>query len=303
MVAAKQWHEHLDTIVDSVNGYDVIECEACGFKHIVPIPGGDELELLYRNEFYSSEKPSYLKRQTEDLEWWNLTYSETFRVLESHLPAHRRRILDVGSGPGYFLLHGKQRGWDTVGIEPSAQAARFSRKLGLEITEGFFGENTVADLGRFDAVNLHMASELIANPAAMLSIIYQILDPDGLICVAVPNDYNPLQAVVREHLNYQPWWVIPPQHINYFDFESLERLLERTGFRTAHKVGSFPMEVFLLMGENYIGNEAVGRRMHAMRKSLELSLGQTPEVELLREFYTLLASRGLGRHCLIVAVR
>jgi len=48
------------------------------------------------------------------------------------LPSGSRRILDVGSGPGYFLLHGKNRGWQTLGIEPSKQAAEHGRKLGLE---------------------------------------------------------------------------------------------------------------------------------------------------------------------------
>ncbi len=53
----KGWQEHRGIILDSVNGFDVIECEKCLFKHIIPIPQPDELVTTYRNEYYSIEKP------------------------------------------------------------------------------------------------------------------------------------------------------------------------------------------------------------------------------------------------------
>lgn len=140
MAETGQWQNHQGFLLDSVNGFDVIECEACRFKHIVPIPTQAELEAVYRQEYYSVEKPLYLEPHREDLDWWNLVYSERYDTFEEFLPPDRRRILDVGSGPGFFLLHGQQWGWQTVGIEPSEQAAAHSRKLGLEIVEDFLTE-------------------------------------------------------------------------------------------------------------------------------------------------------------------
>ena len=102
----KEWQEHSGIILDSVNGFDVIECEKCLFKHIIPIPQPDEMVTTYRNEYYSTEKPLYLERHQEDLDWWNLFYSDRYDSFEQYLPHDRRRILDIGSGPGYFLLHG-----------------------------------------------------------------------------------------------------------------------------------------------------------------------------------------------------
>ena len=54
--------------MDSVNGFDIIECASCGFKHIVPIPSFEELQEIYREEYYSQEKPVYLERHREDLD-------------------------------------------------------------------------------------------------------------------------------------------------------------------------------------------------------------------------------------------
>ena len=142
MPTHKEWQKHKGTVVDSVKGFDVIECRLCQFKHIVPIPTAEDLQAVYRHEYYTKEKPLYLQRYREDLDWWNLVYGDRYDTVEQHLPPKRRRILDIGSGPGFFLLHGKQRGWQTVGLEPSAQAAAHSRELGLEIVEEFLTEDS-----------------------------------------------------------------------------------------------------------------------------------------------------------------
>ena len=110
------WSEHQGKCLDSANGFDVIDCECCHFKHIVPLPSAEELEKIYKFEYYTQEIPLYIQRYTEDLDWWNSVYKERYDEFENFLPSNRRRILDVGSGPGYFLLHGKKRGWNTLGI-------------------------------------------------------------------------------------------------------------------------------------------------------------------------------------------
>jgi SAM-dependent methyltransferase len=262
MTKTKSWQEHHGEVIDSVKGFNVIECGPCGFKHIVPLPEARELENIYKAEYYSLEKPEYIERQLEDIEWWNMVYAEQYELFEEKLPPTRRRILDIGCGPGFFLKLGKERGWEATGIEPSRQAAEYARGLGLEITNEFFNEDTCSSLGTFDVVHMHEMLEHVSDPAAILLLAYRALDPGGLICVIVPNDYNPLQKVLREQAGYKPWWVAPPHHINYFDFDSLERLLRRAGFDVVLKTATFPIEIFLLMGDNYIDNDALGRICH-----------------------------------------
>ena len=58
------------------------------------------------------------------------------------MPRERRRLLDIGSGPGFFLKTAKERGWRVLGIEPSRQAATHARDLGIEVVEGFFDADT-----------------------------------------------------------------------------------------------------------------------------------------------------------------
>ena len=92
-----------------------------------------------------------------------------------------------------------------------------------------------------------------------------------------------------------PWWIAVPDHINYFNFESLRQLLDRLGFETIYAQGDFPMEMFLLMGENYIGNPKVGSSCHARR--VQFDLGVPPELR--RKIYSALGQAGVGRDCLV----
>lgn len=299
----KKWQNHTGPILDSVKGFDVIECDTCGFKHIIPIPTAEEMEEAYREEYYSIEKPLYLERTKEDLDWWNITYSDRYDTFEEYLSPDHRRILDIGSGPGAFLLHGKQRGWQTLGIEPSRQAADHSRKLGLEIVEDFLTEETANKLGEFDVVHMSEVLEHIPDPKGMLQLVWHLLTPGGLICVVVPNDYNPFQHALRTACGYDPWWVAPPHHINYFDFDSLNRLLEFAGFEVLIREATFPIDMFLLMGENYVGNDTLGRECHNKRKTFESNLNKSGLSRVKKQLYQNFAHFGIGREAVLFGKR
>jgi len=297
----KQWQNHIGDVLDNANGFDVIECQTCGFKHIVPIPSQKELEVVYRSEYYETEKPLYLDRHREDLDWWNSTYSEQYDILEKYLPPDRRRILDVGCGPGFFLAHGEQRGWECLGIEPSAKAAAHCRNLGLIILEDFLTEENAGQLGAFDVVHANNVLEHLPNPQEMVELARDLLSPEGLFYVVVPNDYNPFQRALRTACGYKPWWVAPPHHINYFNFDSIDRLLTSSGFEVILRNTTFPIDMFLLMGDNYIRNDSLGRICHAKRKTLEKNLLKAGMTNFKRNLYQAFESVDIGREVQIVA--
>lgn len=298
----KEWQEHKGPILDSVNGFDVIECELCGFKHIVPIPTPDEMAGLYRHEYYSATKPLYVERMQEDAAWWDLTYGERYDTFESLLGPERRKILDIGSGPGLFLLHGKGRGWDVTGIEPSSQAATHSRSMGLTIVEEFLTESLATTLGTFDVIHLSEVLEHIGDPTALLRVAHGLLAPGGIICLVVPNDYSPFQAALREN-GFESWWVAPPHHVNYFDNSSGTALLHRCGFEVVLQESTFPIDLFLLMGDNYVGNDTLGRVCHAKRKQFEFAMATAGMSLTKRKFYRALATVGIGRETCLYARR
>lgn len=294
---------HKGTVIDRVNGYDIVACEACGFRHVLPLPTAKEQRAAYEEAYYRDEKPTYLARAREDAEWSRLAWDDRLSLFEDLLKGERTRalsVLDIGCGPGWFLKVAADRGWKAQGIEPSRQAAEHGRSLGLDVVNAMFDEATATRVDVADVVHLNNMLEHVADPLNLLQLAIARTWPGGLICVGVPNDYNALQNAARAE-GLPPWWLAPPHHLNYFDFPSLERVLTRLGVEVVETLTSFPMELFLLMGENYIGNDGVGRACHLRRKQFDLALENAGLGEVRRKLYGALAKAGIGREAIIVA--
>ena len=150
-------------------------------------------------------------------------------------------------------------------------------------------------------IHMNNVLEHIPDPRHFLMLAYEILTPAGLICITVPNDYNPLQEVVVTYLKKDPWWVVPEEHVNYFNSESLSRLMDGVGFKTIYTTSSFPLELFILMGDDYISNSKIGREIHTKRKEIDKAMAETNNTNLKRRIYNKLSELGLGREITIIA--
>jgi len=295
---------HSGSVIDETEGFKVLDCLTCGFIHLTPLPLAGDMERIYREEYFSREKPEFITRVLEDLQWWNITYDERLDFFESTLGKGRRRLLDIGCGPGFFMQRGLQRGWQCLGIEPSRQAAEYGEGLGLDIRKGFFNGTVLKEEGcGFDALHLSEVLEHVADPLAVLAEAHALLDTGGVICVVVPNDYSPVQRVLRESQGYEPYWVSAPHHINYFSFDSMQALMRKAGFLIAEVSATFPMDFFLLMGSNYVGNDNLGRSCHEMRKNLDFMLSSPYLKEFKREMYALMARHSIGRETIIYGIK
>lgn len=292
---------HAGRVLARHAGASVVDCVACGFAHLDPLPDAATLRETYRRHYYDAVKPDYLARETSEQAFWRLEYDDKLDAVAELRGRAGGRLLDVGCSGGFFLAHAQARGWDVTGIEPSAQAAAHARQLGVPVVESFFEDVDWAGLGRFAAVHLKLVLEHLGDPAALLRRAREVLLPDGVLCLQVPNDFNALQAAVQATLDTPPWWVAPPYHVNYFDFASLARLCARTGFALRQQSTNFPMELFLLMGEHYVGNDGIGRACHQRRMALEERLVTAGRNDLRRAAYAALAAAGLGREVIVWA--
>ena len=282
-------------VLDEVREFQVIDCQRCGFKHVHPLPTTEELEAVYRHEYYVKDKPCMVEHQREDADWWRLVDDRRLARLEREAPG--RDLLDVGCGIGRFVARAAARGWSARGLEPSRQAAVHAKGQGLRVEEGFLDAKAAADLeagGKVDVVTMHEVLEHVPDPLAVVRRCARLLAPGGILAVSAPNDYSPLQDVLRTQ-GAPPWWVAPPHHLNFFDFGSLRRLLEAAELTVIHEEGSFPMEMFLLMGDNYLDNPELGRACHAKRKRLELGLARADRHDMLDDLGKACAVAGIGR--------
>ena len=306
---------HKGKVITEIKGYTVIDCETCGFKHLDPIPTDVELEEFYKRKYFrlikmGGRNPKIRRLIGEadeahsEREWLEKTlYTDINAILEDSVMQIGRSICDVGCGTGDFLKFMQKQGWDCTGIEPSEEGA--CRATDSRVTIHNCPLETFVSTypkysNSFDVVSLLNVLEHVPSPRAILGQVKDLLNPEwGIIVICVPNDFTTIQQIAQAKLVKEPWWVAVPDHINYFSIESLQQVLASMGFEIIYTTVDFPMEVFLLMGEDYIGNPSVGSSCHQKRKSFELSLPGDAR----RKLYHHLAEVGIGRTCIIFAKR
>jgi 2-polyprenyl-3-methyl-5-hydroxy-6-metoxy-1,4-benzoquinol methylase len=294
---------HNGPLIARASGHDIIDCFTCGFRHVLPLPDPASLEREYREKYYSEEKPTFIAHAGEDQAWFELAQLDRLALFEKLLPSARRRLLDIGCGPGFFLKTAIARGWEAHGLEPSRQAAAHARSLGATVTEAFFNWDTATTLGRYDVVNLTNVLEHVPDAAQVLSRTVHLLEAGGVLCVGVPNDFSILQHAARTVADTGDWWLAPPHHLNYFDFDSLEGAIEKLGLKLVERTTSFPMEAFLMMGDNYVGDPVLGRACHARRKNFDLAFEKAGLSATRRDLYRALARLGMGREAVVIATK
>lgn len=287
-------------------GFDVIEDPAYGFRRLDPIPPEAEIAKFYESQYYDlvrqGNRAPELQRlmkggapADQERQWLQRgLHTDLLDVLENVAPG--RRLLEVGCGTGDFLLFARERGFTVEGTEPAIEAAQHAAANDLIVHASRFSEFVARYTGKtFDAVVMLNVLEHVPDPVGMLQECRQMLNSGGIVCIRVPNDFSEIQKETKEKLGTSPWWIAVPDHINYFNFDSLHQLLDRLGFETIYAQSDFPMEMFLLMGENYIKNSEVGSRCHARRVQFDLALSP----KLRRKIYSALATCGVGRDCLV----
>lgn len=289
--------------------YRVIEDPTYGYRRLDPIPDNTDLARFYQSHYYHlirkggrAHELKHLMAGGEEAErelaWLKKTvYADIAHALGTHAPG--KRVLDVGCGTGEALDFLKGQGFTTLGIEPSSEASTVAASRGIDVEnmtlEEYVEHRKTTSVAAVDAVLLLCVLEHVPDPAATITAARALLNPGGLIGIRVPNDFNEIQRIARERLQKQPWWIAVPDHINYFTFESLGAFLDALGFDVVYQQGDFPMETFLLMGDDYVGDETVGSACHQKRVRFEMAI----PTELRRSMYQALASTGVSRDCLV----
>jgi len=302
MCNQKEWNEHNGLVIDSKDGYEVIECKCCGFNHIIPIPTKKELDEFYFKKFYEQErKKNYFEKQELQIEWWEKIFKERCIEFEKVI-GKKGKIIDVGCGPGFFLNFARSMGWDTIGIEPSLKASEYAKKrFNLHIINMDLEIIANNEIQNVDVIYSHGVLEHMQNPKLFFEFSNETLNDEGIIFISVANDYNPFQRIFKNEKKVHSWWLVPPEHINYFNVESAKSLITDCGFELISLKTSFPIDLFLLLGEDYVSNPDLGPICHKKRVSFENLLGDSGNNKLLNDIYSSFAKLGLGRQLDIIA--
>jgi SAM-dependent methyltransferase len=175
----------------------------------------DSLEFRYLDR-HEAEQPAR-RRNTLD----------ALHRLEPYLDrdSATRRLLDFGSGLGFFLSVAKEQGWQTLGLEPRPASAIYTRaKFGIDVITDTLQADTLPP-DHFDVITSFQVFEHLLEPAIDLQRLRAALKANGLILIEVPNFETwsmKLQRARHRHF--------VGDHVNFFSAQTLGALLNRSGF-------------------------------------------------------------------------
>lgn len=282
--------------------------ERFGFLQVFPTPSSDDITRFYAEEFYSAKYKAFnnsaLEVQEADRDFHDAHRQDIVDTIErlAGCPLAGQSVLDVGCGWGQAMQYFASKGAECSGFDPAPEAVDYVRALGLECVRAGMERMDVFGNRRFDVVTLTNVLEHLADPiAVMQEIRAKVLAPGGLLVIEVPNEFNAFQIAGQKLHGLRPWWVAPPAHLNYFSASTLANALRGTGYAVRHVESSFPMEMFLLMGDQYVGDNVLGRACHERRMSFEMNLRSMGMADKLHSFYEALARVDLGRQVIAYA--
>lgn len=250
-----------------------------GFVSVSPLPGEAELARFYADVYYQQQaSTTYQAEYSAD----ELAHRRLRAELAVHALVAARgdrpggSLLDVGAGEGFVLAAAAAAGFDVAGIDFSSFAvAKFNPDFKDCVATGDafeLLERRITAGQRVDVCTLQNVVEHVREPLVLLERVRRVLLPGGLAMITVPNDYSRMQERAKElGLSDKDYWFAPPQHLHYFNVDSIGPVAAKAGFSVVDAYADFPIELFLFHPKsNYVLAPEQGKAAHAARVTLDL---------------------------------
>jgi 2-polyprenyl-3-methyl-5-hydroxy-6-metoxy-1,4-benzoquinol methylase len=245
--------ERLDCTDHFVSGrlFQIAGCSDCGFVFTQDPPGEDEIGSYYESGDYISHSDTSKG-----------VVNKLYRFARGLMLKRKRNIvarvtgrptgllLDIGSGTGYFADTMKRGGWDVKGIEINEKARNFSQSaFGLDISS----PENLPSLGKnsFDCITLWHVMEHFHDPGKYISEIADLLKPEGICLVALPNSSS------YDARYYGPDWAAwdVPRHLWHYTPETFSLFAKQHEMKVVSQL-ILPLDVFYIsiLSEKYKGS-------------------------------------------------
>ncbi|MES2003040.1 MAG: class I SAM-dependent methyltransferase [Bacteroidota bacterium] len=288
--------------------YKVIEDPQHHYLRVDPVPSVEEVEKYYKEDFYAETNPAFndssLDVQQKDKLFFDARWERIHEVCEKHIGnTNGKKAYDIGFGYAQALIYLKEKGLICGGIEPSQEGVAYAKEYGINgKIAGIEEPESYTSEEKQDIILLINVLEHLRTPyETLVNIRKHLIADNGILVIDVPNEFNAFQLAANKEYDLKDWWVVPPKHINYFSLSSLTKVLNMAGFDVVYEEASFPIELFLLFGDVYVGNGELGRHCHEKRMNFEFVMRKNGFADKLNQFYESLAKLELGRQITVFA--
>ncbi|WP_299522699.1 class I SAM-dependent methyltransferase [uncultured Lutibacter sp.] len=229
--------------------FDLVYNEKFDMLETFPQPKLEDLGNYYESSDYISHtdsKKSFTDKLYQIVKGYTL--NKKLSLINS-FKTEQKNLLDVGCGTGDFLLNCKNNGWNVVGVEPNHQAKSLAEsKLTASSISKVYTNLTDINSEKFDVITLWHVLEHVPNLEVYILNLKQLLKPNGVLVVAVPN-FKSYDANY-----YKQFWAAfdVPRHLWHFSKKSIELLFSKENM-AVKKILPMKFDSFYvsLLSENY----------------------------------------------------
>lgn len=210
------------TLLDGAT-YEICRCKTCGFLWQASILNDRWMGELY--ERWISAEASLKKKQAGYHPALFRRQMETVAALFPHQQPGGLRLLDFGTGWGFWCMAAQEWGYNVRGLEISPTRVAFARERGVQVAQ----ELSELSGQQFSFINAEQVFEHIPRPADTLRALAGYLAPGGVVRIAVPDARHLKQATEQTTWEAVRDVLHPLEHINAFSHQTLNRLGQEAG--------------------------------------------------------------------------
>ncbi|MGI8608582.1 MAG: class I SAM-dependent methyltransferase [Candidatus Dormibacteria bacterium] len=192
----------------------IVRCTNCGHGSLLEPPPLDSVMTAYSD----AEDPVSIREEGGQVETAARALARVERLVD------KGTAVDLGCWTGSFLVAARDRGWQTVGIEPSTWASSRARERGLTVHQRDLFEHGLPPHSARLVILCDVLEHLI-EPRRALRLIHELLEPGGALYMTVPNAGSRLARVLGRR-----WWSVLPMHLQYFTPQSMSLAVRSEGF-------------------------------------------------------------------------
>jgi SAM-dependent methyltransferase len=199
----------------SHDGWNVVNCNNCGFVFTNPRPTLDSLPGFYAQSYFDSDR-------------FNHSGEGKFPARLSDIYKFKQAgsLLEIGCAQGHFLNYMNRLGWDVNGVEISEDACRLiSEKFSWPVFNGDFLD--FPSTKKYDVICMYHVLEHVPEPLKVINKAKELLKPDGILVVEVPN----IEGYDMKNPDRKKGTYDLPIHLTHYTPKLLSKLLKRSGFK------------------------------------------------------------------------
>lgn len=209
------------------NGYNFKKCENCQTYYISPRPTPDLLKIYYSTSRASKFWQDYMFPCSKDERIKDIYKPRVDLILDAleKYKIGRDLFIDIGAGSGFLGEEVAQRKIfkKIILIEPGPM--KIKNNSVIEVINDSF-ENVVIDLNPDFVTNFELIEHLF-SPLDFLKKVYALMKVGSCFFFTTPNmEGFELLTIFDKSIN-----IAGPDHLNYFNINSITLLLQNLGFR------------------------------------------------------------------------